>query len=341
MSISAAMTTAPTAIPVPNPGAPASTPAEQQPAGDTFDRRLDAAHRQQRQAQPSSTGAADTPAPAGKPGDKGAATAHAPAHDNEPGQGEGEEAGMLAAAMLALLGQRVTPLPVAAHAGIAVAVEGSGAAATDKSLLDGTAELPPISPPVAGTIGMAGGLMTAAVQPERLLLSSTGSDARHEPLSLSAALGMPAATTAAATAAPHVLDVASPAGTPAFAQELGQQVAWLGGQDIKQARIRLHPEELGQLDVKVSVAHDRVDVTFAVQHPAAVHAVQQTLAQLDSLLAQHGLALGHAEVGQQQARGEHSQGQFAGGVVDGAEDDGLAVVAATTPATLGLLDTFA
>lgn len=343
MSINAAVAMTPVAVPAPIQVT--QTPTEP-PASDSFDRRLDAAHRQQRDAQPSNgqDRVGSEPAPTARSGDNAAQATRAPAHDKEAAQDDGEDAGMLAAAMLALLGQRVAPPTVPAHAPVAVAVPGDGDAAA-KAVVDGVAEALdaslPTPPPIGSDIGAPGGLMTAAVQPERLLLSPSESGNPQELAALSSAWLQPAAGTTAPPAAAHVLTVDSPAGAPGFAQELGQQVAWLGGQEIKQARIRLHPEELGQLDVKVSVAHDRVDVTFAVQHPAAVHAVQQTLPQLDSLLAQHGLALGHAEVGQQQAGGEHSRGQSAGGSVDGAENDGLAAIAASTPAVLGLLDMFA
>ena len=58
----------------------------------------------------------------------------------------------------------------------------------------------------------------------------------------------------------------------------------------------------------------QVDVTFAAQHPAAVHALQQTLPQLDALLAQHGLSLGQADVGQRQSGSDGQSGSgFAGG----------------------------
>lgn len=343
MSINAVMAMTPAAV----SASIQVTPAPTEPTtGDSFDRRLDAAHRQQRDAQPSNgqDRAGSEPAPAARSGDNVAQAARAPAQDKELAQDDGEDAGMLAAAMLALLGQRVAPPTMPAHTPVAVAVPGDGDAAA-KAVVDGVADALdaslPTPPPTGSDIGAAGGLMTAAVQPERLLLSPSESGTPQELAALSSAWLQPAAGTTAPPAAVHVLSVDSPAGSPGFAQELGQQVAWLGGQEIKQARIRLHPEELGQLDVKVSVAHDRVDVTFAVQHPAAVHAVQQTLPQLDSLLAQHGLALGHAEVGQQQAGGEHSRGQSAGGAVDGVEDDGLAAIAASTPAVLGLLDMFA
>lgn len=154
----------------------------------------------------------------------------------------------------------------------------------------------------------------------------------------------PQSTATAPVAATHALSIASPAGSAAFAQELGQQVAWLGNQDVKQARIRLHPEDLGQVDVKVSVQQHtgQVDVTFAAQHPAAVHALQQTLPQLDTLLAQHGLSLGQANVGQQSSGSEgRSGGGFSGQGADAIDGTESVAERPASIAAVGLLDAFA
>ena len=151
-------------------------------------------------------------------------------------------------------------------------------------------------------------------------------------------------TVTAPVAAVHALRFASPAGSAAFAQELGQQVAWLGNQDVKQAKIRLHPEDLGQVDVKVSAQQHtgQVDVTFAAQHPAAVHALQQTLPQLDALLAQHGLSLGQASVGQQSSGGDGRSGSgFSGQGADAIEGAEGVAERAVHVAAVGLVDAFA
>ncbi len=149
----------------------------------------------------------------------------------------------------------------------------------------------------------------------------------------------PMPPSAAAPALP--LHIASAPGTPAFAQELGQHIAWLGGQEIKQARIRLHPEDLGQLDLKVSVQHDnKVDVSFVVQHPHTVHMLQQTLGQLDAMLAQQGLSLGQADVGHQQSSGSgsprHAGNSGSSSITDAGEPTAPLAVNA-----VGLLDMFA
>ena len=146
------------------------------------------------------------------------------------------------------------------------------------------------------------------------------------------------------TAQPQVLQMQSSVDSSGFAQELGQQVAWMGGQDIKEARIRLNPEALGELEVKVSVDHNnRVDVAFAAQHPAAVTAVQQTLGQLDTMLAGHGLSLGHTFVGQQQNQGSEGSPSSSGkGSAAGNESaDGDAEVSPIRQVAVGLVDMFA
>lgn len=135
------------------------------------------------------------------------------------------------------------------------------------------------------------------------------------------------------------LQATHPAASPQFAQELGEQIAWMGAGQLKEAQIKLHPEELGMMDVRVNLEGGKVNVAIMAQHPAAVHAVQQTLSQLDSMLAHHGLELGQANVGQRQAGqggegGGSAQGQSQGG------DDSMsgAPVAVTSRVSRGLLD---
>jgi flagellar hook-length control protein FliK len=82
-------------------------------------------------------------------------------------------------------------------------------------------------------------------------------------------------------------------------------------------------------------------VSFAAQHPAAVTAVQQTLGQLDLMLAGQGLSLGQAHVGQQGSgqRGDTPRSRNGGGETELALD-ALAPASAHASA-VGLLDTFA
>jgi flagellar hook-length control protein FliK len=165
----------------------------------------------------------------------------------------------------------------------------------------------------------------------------------HKDNDITAMLGLasgPGGITHAAQ--PQVVQMQSSVDSSGFAQELGQQVAWMGGQDIKEARIKLNPEALGELEVKVSVEHNRVDVAFAAQHPAAVTAVQQTLGQLDTMLAGHGLSLGHTFVGQQHQGSEGSSSSSGRGSFAGSDSgDGDVEASPIRQVAVGLVDMFA
>jgi flagellar hook-length control protein FliK len=328
---------------VPPASAPARTAGGSASAADDnrFDRHLDAARQQHGEAK---DGPAHEDGQEPAPG-KAPATAKA-GHDKPsqaPAKDEGNpDAAALAAAMLALIGQAAPAKPLAL-AGAVVPATGKAAGVA------GTVAKAP-----AALVLLAGAAATAAATAARPAISldthalapmlakpAEQKDAPLDALQMATASGaQPPVPGPANAAAPATLSIASPAGTPAFAQELGQHVVWLGQQDVKQARIRLHPEDLGTMDVKVSLNHDRVDVSFAVQHPAAVHAVQQTLPQLDALLAQHGLALGHTDVGQRQQQGEGGRGGNATGAVGEIEPESVAIASAPVTA-LGMLDTFA
>ncbi|WP_049623326.1 flagellar hook-length control protein FliK [Frateuria defendens] len=279
---------------------------------------------------------------------------------------------MLPAAMLALLGQAAPTALSSATGGIAkvmsamllkttaahVAANGKAAGAAMDDTLSAAGSADGAAVDEGGLSGMSNALGTSEVPAAATLSQSwfaaagvgtvpahkASEAARGADLTALAAAPLQAMPAAAAPAAmPHLLTANNAAGTPAFAQELGQQVAWLAGQDVKQARIRLHPEELGALEVKLNVTHDRVDVSFAVQHPATVHMLQQTLPQLDTLLAQQGLSLGDAQVGQQAAHQSAPQGmpgESAGeGVGEVAEEGGA--LPPLSAAGSGLLDAFA
>lgn len=252
-------------------------------------------------------------------------------------------AAALAGAMLALIGPALAgvlrPAAVTAAKAADVLVQAGKTVATDASAamllqLDDAASataaaVNPAPATLAGMFAVADGLLP---------IGTTGKD--HSATDVALSVALPAAPPAAA-ATPPVLQLPSTVGSPTFAQDLGQQVAWLGGQNIKQARIRLHPEELGSLDVKISVTHGRVDVVFSAQHPGAVAAVQQSLPQLDQMLAQHGLSLGHAEVGQHDRGDRHGHAADTGSAAldDPGEIHGLGM---TTPLSqIGLLDAFA
>lgn len=85
-----------------------------------------------------------------------------------------------------------------------------------------------------------------------------------------------------------------------FADEFGARLHWMADQKIGHARIRLHPEELGAVDVRLRLDGDRVSADFISARPEVRQALEQSLPRLEELLGEHGFQLAHADVGQQQ-----------------------------------------
>jgi len=197
--------------------------------------------------------------------------------------------------------------------------------------------------PGDGTQALAGSL--AATGHAALPVAATFTDNSSQSTSGITALGSLAATAPvvpSGTSATHGLTMDAPVGSSGFAKELGQQITWLSGQDVKQAQIRLHPQDLGPLDVKVSVEHGRVDVSFVTQHPDTTAAVQQSLGQLHQMLGGQGLSLGHATVGQQsQQQLGGQQGQQGQATANASEDAADTPMATAARVAVGLVDAFA
>ena len=359
---------APTAAPAPSPApspAPRSAAAGARAEGagnDQFGRQLDAARQQQTTADDSAGAAAaadksaaataqaapesrtapaaavavdgqtadtDSVEPAGKAADDG---------DDAPASG-------IAPFMLTLLlPGAITPLAHKAGAAHALPSAIAGQAGKNPALAALQAAVlanPQAADPLTTSVATDGLAQAPAALAQILAGAKPGLREALATDDATAAVAAPPPPQGAAPSVPQV-QVLAPAGTPAFATELNQQITWFATQDVKQARIRLHPEELGMLDLKISVQHGHVDVAITAQHPGAVLALQQSLPQLDQMLAQQGLALGHSEVSQHGREEASGQGRGKGGDRGGAIDEVAGVGAvAVTRSSLNLLDAFA
>ncbi|MBJ7264149.1 MAG: flagellar hook-length control protein FliK [Burkholderiaceae bacterium] len=127
-----------------------------------------------------------------------------------------------------------------------------------------------------------------------------------------------------------------------------QVVAWtkdMQSGDLK-AELRLDPPELGPLRIALTIADGVTSASFASAHASVRHALEQALPQLQAALADAGLSLGNAHVGDQDVHDRHRQaasgsGKGQGQNVEGTDDklEGSAPVIARTG--MGLVDVFA
>lgn len=85
---------------------------------------------------------------------------------------------------------------------------------------------------------------------------------------------------------------------PQFTGELGARVKVLLREGVKEARLQLHPAELGRLQVTINTEGDQARVVFSAETAAARDAIEQSIPRLREMLEQNGLQLAHADVDQ-------------------------------------------
>lgn len=87
-----------------------------------------------------------------------------------------------------------------------------------------------------------------------------------------------------------------------FAESLGNRVQWLAEQGGGEVRLRLAPEGLGPIEIRLQLDGERVDLAMQAMQAETRQALEQALPRLREMLAQNGLQLGQADVGQGQGQ---------------------------------------
>lgn len=149
-----------------------------------------------------------------------------------------------------------------------------------------------------------------------------------------------------------------PLGDSAWQQELGDKLIWMHKQDMPSVQLRLNPEHLGPVLVKIDINHDQASVAFTAQHLAVKEAIEAAIPKLREMLGGQQLNLADVNVSQQQSdqrqsprdffqmAGDQTQrrgvdGELLEGAVNESQDIVDEIEAGRAIATNGLLSLFA
>ncbi len=114
------------------------------------------------------------------------------------------------------------------------------------------------------------------------------------------------ALTGTAGLAPRVLSLPVPVSDPNWPQALGAQVQWLASSQIQSATLKLSPEHLGPLEVRIDLQQSQVNVSFSAAHADTRAALADAVPRLRAMFAAGGLSLGQATVQQEPHSGAQS-----------------------------------
>lgn len=88
---------------------------------------------------------------------------------------------------------------------------------------------------------------------------------------------------------------------PGWRQELGDKLIWMHKQSMPSVELRLNPEHLGPILVKIDMSQDQATVAFTAQNLAVKEAIEAAIPKLREMLGGQQLNLVEVNVSQQQS----------------------------------------
>jgi flagellar hook-length control protein FliK len=136
-------------------------------------------------------------------------------------------------------------------------------------------------------------------------------------------------------------ELKSPVGSAAWDDELGSKLTWMTQNGLETGSLRVSPEHLGPVEVKISVQNGDASVWFGATHPDTRAALEQALPRLREMFASQGMTLSDSGVSREsprnQTKSQTPQSISAMSAVGSADVS----TAAAVRMSLGLVDTYA
>ncbi|WP_448477891.1 flagellar hook-length control protein FliK [Pseudoxanthomonas mexicana] len=125
-----------------------------------------------------------------------------------------------------------------------------------------------------------------------------------------------------------------------FDEDIGDAVRWMADQKIGHAHIKVTPNDLGTVEIRLRLDGDRVHADFSSAQAEVRQALENSLPRLRDMLGQHGFQLADADVGQHHT--SPSQGAASPHGESSADTEALTETPRTVRMTArGLVDAYA
>ena len=88
----------------------------------------------------------------------------------------------------------------------------------------------------------------------------------------------------------------SPAGSTNWSNQVGDRVRWMSNVKLSSAELKLHPAELGAMEIKIITEENQTKVSFITSNAAAKELIESAMPRLRELLNNSGLQLEQSDV---------------------------------------------
>jgi flagellar hook-length control protein FliK len=99
----------------------------------------------------------------------------------------------------------------------------------------------------------------------------------------------------------------STAGSAQWNTQLSHRIRWMSSANISTAELKLHPAELGTIEIKITTEDDQTKISFVASSTLAKDAIESSLPKLRDMLNGGGLQLSQSDVSHRNSKeGDHS-----------------------------------
>jgi len=132
-----------------------------------------------------------------------------------------------------------------------------------------------------------------------------------------------------------------PVGTPAWTDELGSRLTMMTEKGQHTASLRLSPEHLGPLEIRIAMRDDQASVWFGAAHADTRAAIEHALPRLRELFAAQGMSLADAGVFREPPKQQFTEWRGVGGAGDREAAVSTEATSSIAQVQVGLLDAYA
>ncbi|HFC53901.1 MAG TPA: hypothetical protein ENJ43_05665 [Gammaproteobacteria bacterium] len=111
------------------------------------------------------------------------------------------------------------------------------------------------------------------------------------------------------------LPISAPLHSPQWQGALGERLVWMVKRDLQQAELRLNPQHLGPVEVRIEIRNEQASITFSAHHTVTRDALEAAVPRLREMLGENGVNLASVDVSRH--HGGSGQGQPRGGAREG------------------------
>jgi flagellar hook-length control protein FliK len=93
---------------------------------------------------------------------------------------------------------------------------------------------------------------------------------------------------------------------PAWNQEMGERIVWMNNQGISSAEIKMNPQNMGPITVRIDMNQDQATIAFTAQNSDVRTALENSIPKLREMLSSQNVNLADVNVSQQSSTSTNS-----------------------------------